>query len=266
MSELPKPPESQPPTSSDDWEDKKMPHTNRPVPKSWKWMLAISLVLTVCSSGVAVKMYLDKGELATKLASKDTLITLRGTDTGWVFGVEADPSVTEFPIIHFPTHGKLITIAASQSEKFPSLVGAGAGAFAAMGCLGLPFFCYNERESIPSVTVLQSKVAELERQLELTKTEANEAKQKLASVMKDVQSKVAELEQQLASVIKGVQSKVAELEQQLTLAESSLKEQQLQFAKTSLNDAAKSTQEIKQQLRLLAEKGKGIGLKQAVTQ
>lgn len=32
MSELPKPPESQPPTSSDDWEDKRASHTNRPVP------------------------------------------------------------------------------------------------------------------------------------------------------------------------------------------------------------------------------------------
>ncbi len=162
MSELPKPPESQPPTSSDDWEDKKTPHTNRPVPKSWKWMLAISLVLTVCSSGVAVKMYLDKGELATKLASKDTLITHRGTDTGWFFGVEAGPSLVE------------------------------------------------------------------------------------------------------------LQSKVTELERQLALVESSLKEQQLQSAKISLNDAAKSTQSIKQLLRLLAEKEKEIGgevrFKQAITQ
>jgi hypothetical protein len=165
MSELPKPPESQPPTSSDDWEDKKTPHTNRPVPKSWKWMLAISLVLTVCSSGVAVKMYLDKGELATKLASKDTLIILRGTDTGWFLsswaGV-ADPSVAE------------------------------------------------------------------------------------------------------------LQSKVTELERQLALVESSLKEQQLQSAKISLNDAAKSTQSIKQLLRLLAEKEKEIAgevrFKQAITQ
>jgi hypothetical protein len=67
MSELPKPPESQPPTSSDDWEDKKASHTNRPVPKSWKWMLGISLMLTVCSSGVAVITYLDNRELAREL-------------------------------------------------------------------------------------------------------------------------------------------------------------------------------------------------------
>jgi len=155
MSELPKPPESQPPTSSDDWEDKKTPHTNRPVPKSWKWMLAISLVLTVCSSGVAVITYLDNRELARELASrelarelasKETLITLRGTDDGWFFASEKWPSVTE------------------------------------------------------------------------------------------------------------LQSKVTELEQQLALVESSLKEQQLQSAKTSLDDATKSTQEIERQLLLLAEK------------
>lgn len=165
MSELPKPPESQPPTSSDDWEDKKTPHTNRPVPKSWKWMLAISLVLTVCSSGIAVITYLDNRELAigpASPASKEPLITLRGTDTGWLLGVEAYPSVTE------------------------------------------------------------------------------------------------------------LQSKVTELERQLALVESSLKGQQLQSAKTSLNDAAKSTQSIKQLLRLLAEKEKEIGgevrFKQAITQ
>jgi len=142
MSELPKPPESQPPTSSDDWEDKKTPHTNRPVPKSWKWMLAISLVLTGCSSGVAVITYLDNRELARELG------------------------VTE--------------------------------------------------HEQPQTRMLLGEVTELKRHL--------------------------------------------------ALAESSLKEQQLQSAKTSLNDATKNTQEIERQLRLLAGKEpKEVGIAKSLS-